>query len=231
MKTIKVIGFDADDTLWVNEPYYQEVEHAFCKLLKDFLPPEKVSEALLQTEITNLKMYGYGAKGFMLSLIETAIKVSEGKVSSGTIGEIIIWGKSLLEKPIVLLEDVEKVLSQLKNRYQLILATKGDLIDQERKLKSSALLHYFHHIEIMSDKKEIDYQRMFNNLEIQPDEFLMVGNSMKSDILPVISLGSYAVHVPYHTTWQQEKVNEMPKTNERFYKINNLGGLLKILSE
>jgi putative hydrolase of the HAD superfamily len=203
---IKVIAFDADDTLWVNEPYFQETEKEFCLLMENYLPVHTTARELLQMEIQNLPLYGYGIKGFMLSMIEAALKISEGTISNKAIEQIIQLGKDLLARPIELLEGVEEVLMRLKEKYRLVVATKGDLLDQERKLKNSGVEHHFHHIEIMSDKGEKDYLKLIRHLDIRPEEFLMIGNSLKSDVLPVIKIGGHAIHVPYHTTWAHEQV-------------------------
>lgn len=203
--SIKVIGFDADDTLWVNEPYFQEVERQFCQIMSVYLDEAETSKELFKTEMQNLETYGYGAKAFILSMIETAHRVTNGKITSDEIKSICDIGKSLFTMPIELLDDVEEVLKELSGKYRLIVATKGDLLDQERKLQRSGLLSFFHHIEIMSDKQEANYQKLLNHLDIAPHEFLMVGNSVKSDILPVINLGGYAVHVPFEIMWQHEK--------------------------
>jgi putative hydrolase of the HAD superfamily len=204
--SIKVVAFDADDTLWVNEPYFQETERQFCELLEDFLPHHTVSRELLQTEINNIRLYGYGIKGFMLSMVETAIRVSEGNIGVEVIERIINYGKAMLEKPIELLDGVEEVLAALQGKYRLVVATKGDLLDQERKLEKSGLARFFHHIEIMSEKHDADYQKLIRHLDIAPASFLMIGNSLKSDILPVLHIGGHGIHVPYHTTWAMEKV-------------------------
>lgn len=210
-RDIKVIGFDADDTLWVNEPFFQEVENKFCQLVKPFLKETEASKELFQTEMQNLDIYGYGAKGFILSMVETAIRISQGKIASHEIAQIIDTGKTLLDMPIELLDGVEKVLQMLQGKYRLILATKGDLLDQERKLQKSGLSGYFHHIEIMSDKHENNYRKLLAHLDIKPHEFLMIGNSVKSDILPVTNIGGKAIHIPYAITWQHERHPESPK--------------------
>ncbi len=212
-KTIKVIGFDADDTLWVNEPFYQEVEKQFCLIMKPYKTEEETSKEFFKTEMRNLELYGYGAKGFILSMIETALIETEGKISSSEINQIIETGKSLLNMPIQLLDGVENVLQKLQGKYKLILVTKGDLLDQEQKLKRSGLIGYFHHIEIMSDKQEVNYQKLLAHLEIEPHEFLMVGNSVKSDILPVLNVGAKAIHIPYEVMWQHEKHHKSDETN------------------
>jgi putative hydrolase of the HAD superfamily len=203
---IKVIAFDADDTLWINEPYFQEIENKFCALLEDYLPHHTVAKELFKTEMDNLALYGYGVKGFMLSMIETALRISDGKLNKAILEKAIEFGKELLEKPIELLDGVEEVLQTLQGKYRLVVATKGDLLDQERKLKKSGLEHYFHHIEIMSDKQEADYLKLVKHLDIKPSEFLMLGNSLKSDVLPVLAIGGHGYHIPYHTTWAHEKI-------------------------
>jgi len=205
---LKVIAFDADDTLWVNEPYFRETEDKFCSLLEDYLPHHTVSQELFKTEMQNIALYGYGVKGFMLSMVETALRISNNTVNMATIEKVIQYGKELLEKPIELIDGMEEALVQLKKKYRLVVATKGDLLDQERKLKKSGLEHYFHHIEIMSDKQEADYNKLIRHLDIKPEEFLMIGNSIKSDALPVLAIGGHAVHIPYHTTWAHEKVEQ-----------------------
>lgn len=226
--SLKVIAFDADDTLWVNEPYFQETEHKFCALLEDYLPHHSVSQEMFKTEMQNLALYGYGVKGFMLSMIETALRVSNNTVSLSVIEKAIQYGKELLEKPIELLDGIEEVLHTLKNKYRLVVATKGDLLDQERKLKKSGLEHYFHHIEIMSDKQEKDYIKLIKHLDIKPEEFLMIGNSLKSDVIPVLAVGGHAVHVPYHTTWAHENV-EQTIEHERFSQVTNIRETISFL--
>ncbi|HEY5773634.1 MAG TPA: HAD family hydrolase [Chitinophagaceae bacterium] len=205
---LKVIAFDADDTLWVNEPYFQETEKKFCALLEDYLPHHTIMQELFKTEMQTLSLYGYGIKGFVLSMIETALRVSNNNVSLDIIEKIIQYGKDQMEHPIEMLEGMEEALNKLKKKYRLVVATKGDLVDQERKLKKSGLEHYFHHIEIMSEKQEADYSKLIKHLDISPDEFLMIGNSLKSDVMPVLALGGHAVHIPYHTTWAHEVVEQ-----------------------
>lgn len=226
--TIKVIGFDADDTLWVNEPYFQEVEKQFCLILKPYQDEAETSKELFRTEMQNLEIYGYGAKGFILAMIETAIRITEGKITPNEISRIIAIGKTLLNMPIQLLDGIEDVLQKLKGKYQLILATKGDLLDQERKLQKSGLTGYFHHIEIMSDKHENNYKKLLSHLDIQPHEFLMVGNSVKSDILPVIKIGASAIHVPFEVTWQHENHHE-PTGNDDFITVSEISEILNLL--
>ena len=225
---IKVIAFDADDTLWINEPYFQETERKFCALLEDYLPQHTLAKELFKTEIQNLPLYGYGVKGFMLSMIETGMRISDNTLNIEVLSKAIQYGKELLEKPIEMLDGVEDALKALKGNYRLVVATKGDLLDQERKLKKSGLEHYFHHIEIMSDKQEADYLKLIKHLDIQPAEFLMLGNSLKSDVLPVLAIGGHGVHVPYHTTWAHENV-EHNVEHPNFRSVQNISEILPYL--
>lgn len=225
---VRVIAFDADDTLWVNEPYFRDTEKALCELMKSYFPEDVVNERLFKVEIDNLPLYGYGIKGFMLSMIETAIQLSGHTLPIPVIEQILSLGKEMLEKPVELLDDVEEILVALQGKYRLILATKGDLLDQQRKLMKSGLGKYFHHIEVMIDKRESDYQSLIAHLDISPDEFMMVGNSLKSDIVPVLALGGHAVHVPFHTTWIHERVEDIPQ-HQNFRELSRLKELLHIL--
>jgi putative hydrolase of the HAD superfamily len=204
---LKVIAFDADDTLFVNEPYFQETEEKFCALMSDYLSHQGLSQELFKTEIANLELYGYGIKGYILSMIEAAMRISNKTISIEVVEKITEYGKELLQKPIELLDGVEETLQALSGKYKLVVATKGDLLDQRRKLHNSGLGHYFHHIEVMSDKKEKDYEDLLKRLEINAEEFFMIGNSLKSDVLPVLNIGGHAVHIPFHTTWEHEKIN------------------------
>lgn len=229
MNPIQVIAFDADDTLWANEPFFQETERKLCALLEDYLPHHTVSQELFKTQIQNLPLYGYGVKSFILSMIETSLEVSEKTISLEIIEKIIALGKEMLQKPIELLDGVEEVLQTLHGRYRLVVATKGDLLDQERKLMKSGLAHYFHHIEIMSDKRESDYQKLLKHLDIAPEEFLMIGNSLKSDVLPVLAIGGHGFHIPYHTTWAYEHI-EHTIEHPHFQSFSSLREILNLLT-
>lgn len=226
--SLKVIAFDADDTLWINETYFDETEKKFCGLMEDYLSHQGISKELFIVEIENLKLYGYGIKGYILSMIEAAMRISNNTISIEVIEKIIQYGKELLEKPIVLLDGVAITLATLHGKYKLVVATKGDLLDQRRKLHNSGLGHYFHHIEVMSDKQEKDYLDLIKRLEIEPSEFFMIGNSLKSDILPVLAIGGHAVHIPFHTTWAHEKI-EHEVEHENFSAFENIIDVLKRL--
>lgn len=227
---ITVIAFDADDTLWVNEPYFRETEEQFAGLLEDFLPHHSIVAELYKTEIANLPLYGYGIKGFMLSMIETVLRITGGNANPEIISRAIQLGQEMLNKPIELLDGVEDVLKSLHGKYKLVVATKGDLLDQQRKLTKSGLDHYFHHIEIMSDKQEQDYKKLLKHLDCPVDQFLMLGNSLKSDILPVLAIGGHAVHIPYHTTWVHEHIDHTIE-HENFYQMESLSEILPKLIE
>lgn len=228
MRRIKVIAFDADDTLWVNEPYFQEAENRFAQLLEEYMPQHTVSRELLKTEIGNLELYGYGVKSFMLSMIETAIRISGNTLPLDAIEKIVGYGRELLQKPIELLDGVEETLKALNGSYRLVMATKGDLLDQSRKLKNSGLEHYFHHIEIVSEKKEPEYRKLISHLDIKPEKFLMIGNSLKSDIIPVLDIGAWGFHVPYHTTWVHERVDARVD-HPRFRELENIREVIDLM--
>jgi putative hydrolase of the HAD superfamily len=225
---LKVIAFDADDTLFVNEPYFQETEHKFCALMSDYLSQQGLSQELFRVEIQNLDLYGYGIKGYILSMIEAAMKISNNTISIEIVAKIIEYGKELLQKPIELLDGVEATLAALQGKYKLIVATKGDLKDQQSKLHRSGLGHYFHHIEVMADKQELNYEKLLKRLEINADEFFMIGNSLKSDVLPVLEIGGYAVHIPFHTTWEHEKISHAVE-HPNFKTLEKITDVLPIL--
>ncbi len=225
---IKVIGFDADDTLWVNETYFREAEEHFASLLEKYETKNKIDQELFRMEMKNLDLYGYGIKGFMLSMIESAMELSNNEVSQATLSQILTLGKEMIAHPVELLEGVKEVLEVLVKKYRLIVLTKGDLLDQERKLERSSLSQYFHHVEVLSDKKETNYQNLLDHLEIDVKEFLMIGNSLRSDVLPILNIGAQAVHVPFHTTWKHELISEVDG-NHRYLTLNGLKQVLDYL--
>ncbi len=228
LQDIKAIAFDADDTLWINETYFSETEKKFCGLLEDYASHHTIAQELLKTEIDNLALYGYGVKGYTLSMIEVALQMTSGSIDLNIIQKIIGYGKDLLNMPVELIDGVEELLQQLNSRYRLVVATKGDLLDQEQKLKKSGLEKYFHHIEIMSDKKEQDYQKLIRHLDINPEEFMMIGNSLRSDILPVLNIGGHAIHVPFHTTWAHEHIDHKIE-HANFKSISKIGEVASLL--
>lgn len=226
--TPKVIAFDADDTLWHNEPYFDEAQAKFCDLFRDFASHQEILGLILNHQIKNLPLYGFGIKAFTLSMIESALALTNNQISGNDIQKVLQIGKELLEKPVELLPNVEEVLEALKGKYKLIVATKGDLKDQHRKLHDSGLGHYFHHIEVMSDKTDLDYQKMLGRLDILPQDFMMIGNSLKSDVLPVLNIGGFGIHIPYHTTWEYEKI-DFEVQHKNFKAIENVTDVLSLV--
>jgi putative hydrolase of the HAD superfamily len=228
-KPIKVIGFDADDTLWINETYFREAEERFADFLEPYETKNKIDQELFITVMKNLDLYGYGIKGFMLSMIECALELSNNEIPQATLSKLLEIGKEMIAKPVDILEGVEDVLKKLNGNYRLIVLTKGDLLDQERKLERSNLSDYFHHVEVLSDKKEKNYQDLLNHLEISTSEFLMIGNSLKSDVLPLVNIGASAIHVPFHTTWKHEEVTA-PQKKSGYITVQKLTDVLDYLS-
>jgi len=226
---INVVAFDADDTLWVNEPVFQDVEQALVEMLSHYVPLTQARDRLFETNIRNLELFGYGAKSFTLSMIETAIEISAGHVSAAEIQKIMNLGKNLIQYPIELLDGVETVLQQLQGRFQLMLLTKGDLYDQECKIARSGLADYFDHVEIIGEKDELAYQKVLAKYRFTTEEFLMVGNSVKSDVLPVVNIGGRAIHLPFHTTWQHEEICESQLQGSSFHQIDHASELLPML--
>lgn len=229
MNEVKIIGFDADDTLWVNEPHFQNTEKRFCELMAEYGTSEYISAEMFKTEMQNLAAYGFGAKAYILSLMETALRISENRVSHAVMAEIIALGKKLLDFPPEVIEGVEPVLKELSRKYSLVLITKGDLLDQERKVKRSGLGVHFSDIHILSDKNETAYKRIVEELNIRPHEFAMVGNSLKSDVLPALEAGCYGVYVPFYVTWQAERVEQQDITHQRYRKIEKITELPDLL--
>jgi putative hydrolase of the HAD superfamily len=224
----KIIAFDADDTLWHNEPYFDEAQAKFCELFADYASKQEILQLILSHQVNNLSLYGFGIKAFTLSMIDSALELTNEQISGQGIKKIIDIGRDLLQKPVELLPNVEEVLQQLKGKYKLVVATKGDLKDQHRKLHDSGIGHYFHHIEVMSDKKELDYEKMLLRLDIKPEDFIMIGNSLKSDVLPVLNIGGHGYHIAYHTTWEYEKIDfEIQHAN--FKSLEKILDVLPIL--
>lgn len=230
LRKLTAIGFDADDTLWQNEQFYRMTEERFASLLADHAEGEDISARLLEAEKKNLAHYGFGIKGFTLSMIETAIDVTEGRVPASVISEILDFGRNLLSHPVETLPHAREVLEQLCGQYYLVLITKGDLFDQERKLAQSGLGDFFDAVEIVSDKTSSTYRRIFSKVAGGPECAAMVGNSLKSDIVPALAAGAYGIFIPHALTWVYEHV-EVPREAPRFREIGDLGKLLPLLEE
>jgi putative hydrolase of the HAD superfamily len=228
---IDTIAFDADDTLWHNEHLYLNTQNKFKQLLCQYHNDEWIEQRLNETEIRNLQHFGYGIKGFTLSMIETAIELSEGRVSVNEIQAIIEFGKEMLQAPVELLDGVRETIAQLAVTYELMLITKGDLIDQEAKIARSGLGDYFSHIEVVSEKNAETYQKIIAKYGITTQRFLMVGNSLKSDILPVIAMGGRAVYIPYKTMWVHERVADEDLDDRQYVTIEHINFLPALLDE
>jgi len=229
MKDIRVIAFDADDTLWDCQSWFDRVEQKCSELLSPWASELEVRKGLCATESRNLALTGYGTKAFTLSLIENAVEVSHQQLTGDVVKQLIELGKELLLFPTTPLPEVQETLEQLSmsRRYQLVIFTKGELLDQENKLHRSGLEKYFSHMETVSNKTETEYRQMCENLDVAPEQTMMVGNSFRSDISPALASGAYAVHIPYHVVWELEKSEEFP--HERLQKIKHFGKLLQIL--
>jgi putative hydrolase of the HAD superfamily len=223
-KRLTTIGFDADDTLWQNEQFFRMTQARFAGLLADFAEPEHLSERLIAAERRNLGHYGFGIKGFVLSMIETAIEVTEERVPASVIRELIAAGQEMLAHPIELLPEARAAVEALADSHRLILITKGDLLDQERKLAQSGLGELFSGVEIVSNKTPVTYAEIFTREGDGPERAMMVGNSLKSDVVPAIAVGSWGVYVPHDLTWAYEH-DEAPVGHARFREITALGAL------
>ena len=228
---IKVVGLDGDDTLWHNETRFVLTQTELRDLLRRHVPDADVDEHLAEVEKKNLGMYGYGVKAFTLSMIETAIQVTGGKIPASDLQVILGWGKRMLLEPTELLDGVEAALQELNARYDLLLITKGDLFDQESKLARSGLAELFLGVEIVTEKNVETYRTILARRGIKSEEFVMVGNSLRSDIAPVLELGAQAVHVPYHVTWHHEVVPEESLPKARWHRLENIGELSRLLGE
>lgn len=228
-KSITTIGFDADDTLWQNEEFFRLTQSIFFDLLSDYADPDHLAERLLHSERKNLGQYGFGIKGFMLSMIETALEVTEQRVPASVIAQIIEAGQEMLRHPIHLLPHARAAVDAMGVAHKLVLITKGDLLDQERKLAQSGLGDAFDAVEIVADKTPQTYMRAFMRHGDGPERALMVGNSMKSDVVPAIEAGGWGVHVPATYEWEIEMA-EAPTDHPRFRALDNLGSLAALVA-
>jgi putative hydrolase of the HAD superfamily len=234
----EVIAFDADDTLWHNEELFYSTHEKFKHLLSKYHDAEWIADKLYETESRNILHFGYGVKGFTLSMIETAIELSEGRISASEIQSLIEIGKEMMNAPVELLEGVRETIETLSQSFELMLITKGDLFHQEAKIANSGLSEFFKLIEIVSEKEVGIYQRIIAKYNINPERFVMVGNSLKSDILPVVAIGGVAIHIPYKTEWIHERVDANELDGKRFIQIDHIqllpdlfGGMKQQLSK
>lgn len=226
---IKLLAFDADDTLWDCQSFFDSVEKAYCKLLEDYGSADEISQALFATETADMPHLGYGCKAFTISLAENAIEVSHGTIAADKIMEAIRLGRSLLEIPATPLPKVRETLDALhaSGQYRMVVFTKGEILDQENKLRRSGLAQYFDDAVIVADKTHKEYVKLCHRFNAEINSFMMIGNSFKSDIEPVLQLGGYAAHIPFHTMWKYEMAEE--HDHERLVRLDHFGDLLKIL--
>jgi putative hydrolase of the HAD superfamily len=229
MTRLTAIGFDADDTLWQNEAFFRLTQDRFAALLSDHAAPDHLAERLLAAERRNLGHYGYGVKGFVLSMIETAIEVTGGRVPASVIAEIMMAGREMLEHPIELLPHAAQAVAAAAQRFRVVLITKGDLLDQERKLAQSGLGDLFHAVEIVSDKTAATYARLFARHGSGAPAAMMVGNSLRSDVIPALQAGAWAAHVPHPLVWGLEAADP-PADHGRFHELPDLGALPALLA-
>ncbi len=227
MPRFDAVAFDGDDTLWHNESVFSMTQERFRALLSHAAAPEAIDRRLLEAERANLRVYGYGIKGFVLSMIETAIAVTDARIGAREIQTLIDFGKAMLDHPVELLDGVEEALAALAPRVRLLLITKGDLFDQESKIARSGLAERFAAVEIVSEKDPETYRRILDRHGIAPDRFVMVGNSVRSDILPVRAIGGHAAHVPYHLTWTLEEAEPPEDGYRRIASLRELPALLE----
>ncbi len=228
--TITTIGFDADDTLWHNELFFKRTEARFAELLADYGTPEKIAAQLIETERANVTRYGFGIKGFTLSLIETALKVSDGQVPGSVISDILAAGQEMLTHPVETLPHARETIEVLKDQYRLVLITKGDLFDQERKLAASGLDSHFDAVEIVSNKTDETYRQIFARHGDGAERAVMVGNSLRSDIIPALAAGAWGIYVPHELLFALEHA-EPPTGYDRFREISDLGALPGLLQQ
>ena len=228
--SIKVLAFDGDDTLWHNESRFNLTQGELRDLVRRHVPDADVDSHLFEVEMRNLSLYGYGVKAFTLSMVETAIELTYGRIPAADLQVILGWGKRMLKEPTELLDGVEQLLRDVSERYSVLLITKGDLFDQESKLARSGLADLFTGVEIVSDKTVDTYRSLMSKRDIKAEEFVMIGNSLRSDVAPVIALGARAVHIPYHVTWSHEHVPDESLPPTGWYRLANISELGALLS-
>jgi putative hydrolase of the HAD superfamily len=229
--TVDMIAFDADDTLWHSESLYAEAQDQFSHLLAPYADAARIADVLHQTELRNLPLYGYGIKGFALSMIEAALDLSQRRISGIELQQVLDLAKHMLSAEVELLDHVPDVIARLAETYPLMLITKGDLTHQAAKIEQSGLKPYFQYIEIVADKTPESYAALLARYHLQPARFLMVGNSMRSDVLPVLELGGQAVYVPYAITWAHERVDVPGEQQGRYHELAHLGELPALVEQ
>ena len=228
---IGLVGFDADDTLWRSQDYFDAAQADFERIVATYVDLDDVAHRLYAVEKRNLALFGYGVKGMVLSMVEAAVEITEERISAGDLHRIVGLGKDLLRHPVEVLDGVRAAVEEIAADYPVVLITKGDLFHQEAKVRESGMAHLFRRIEIVSEKDAATYTRLFEEFDIAPHRFLMVGNSLRSDIAPVLELGGWGVHVPYHTTWAHEAEASVPTGGERMRAIAGIAELSRAVRE
>jgi putative hydrolase of the HAD superfamily len=226
---IEIIAFDADDTLWHNEFLYSQTKAKFVQLFSRYQPADRVGEMLDEIEVHNLRYYGYGIKSFGLSMVETALKISDGQARGDELSQVLDFVREMLTAEVELIDMVEESLAQLAPDYDLMLITKGDNFEQRRKVNRSRLAGYYKYIEVVAEKNVATYRELLGKFEIRPENFLMVGNSLRSDILPVIALGGQAVYIPYEQIWEHEQQIDQAYEPDSFYELESITQLPELV--
>jgi len=227
--TIEMIAFDADDTLWHAEIIFKEAQDKFCQILSAWHDPESIHKALFDIETRNISLYGFGVKSYSLSMIESAVALSDGEITGNTIKDVLKIGQDMLNTEFTLIAGVKETLETLSGDYPLMVITKGDLLEQTTKVNRSGLTAYFSAIEVVSNKSQRAYHQIMKKFDLNPHNFMMVGNSLPSDIQPVLSLGGTGIHIPADTTWAHELMDDFDPTQKKFYEIEHIGQLTDLL--
>jgi putative hydrolase of the HAD superfamily len=229
MADFDVIAFDADDTLWHNEKLYLSAKEKLAEILSPYASFNEMEHLLDETELLNISLYGYGITSFTLSMIEVAINLCDRNLKKGEVQKIISIGKEMLVADVVLLDHVEEAISRLAKEFTMMIITKGDLLDQEKKLSRSGIEGYFECVEIVSEKNEQAYRKILTKYKIPPEGFLMIGNSLKSDILPVVSIGGQAVHIPVDIQWNLDVLPSEQVSSKDYYEVKHMGQLPELI--
>lgn len=224
-----LIAFDADDTLWENEILYREAQEKLRRLLAPYASADEVDRVLYEAEMRNMEPFGYGIKAFTLSMIETAVEIGDGRISAAEVGQVVGFGRAMTQAPVCLLPHVAETIPRLATRCPLMLLTKGDPLDQQRKIRRSGIGQYFQIVEVVAEKDEETYAALLARYRVEAAHFMMVGNSLRSDILPVLALGGHAVYIPHALTWSHEHAEEPDPAQERYHRLEHIGLLPTLL--
>ena len=228
---LRLVGFDGDDTLWRSEDYYRGAQQDFERIIGAYVDLHDAHDRLYAVEKRNLALFGYGVKGMVLSMIEAAVEITDGRVTAQDLHRIVAMGKSLLQHPVELLPGIREAVAEIGKRHEIVLITKGDLFHQEAKVKQSGLADLFRRIEIVSEKDAPTYARLFREFDLAPSQFAMIGNSLRSDIAPVLALGGWGVYMPYHVTWAHEAEADVALDAPRLRQVVDAGALVDAVAD